>query len=111
LHYLFILSLVSLPLLIYLKSEAGRNLIVRLGGLSHGRGGIFLFAIPVAIAQMALRAAFPQYLGWADFAYWLIFFFIGYILPADGRFTQTIKENSWVSLAMGGVAMALIIYL
>jgi len=111
LHYLFILSLVSLPLLIYLKSEAGRNLIARLGGLSHRRGGIFLFAVPIAIAQMALRAAFPQYLGWADFAYWLIFFLIGYILPADERLTQAIKQNGWVSLVIGLLATELLFYL
>jgi glucan biosynthesis protein C len=111
LHYLFILSLVSLPLLIYLKSEAGRNLIVRLGGICHRRGGIFLFAVPVAVVQMALRAAIPQYLGWADFAYWLIFFLIGYMLPADERFTQAIKRNSWVSLIIGLVATELLFYL
>jgi surface polysaccharide O-acyltransferase-like enzyme len=70
-----------------------------------------LFAVPVALAQIALRAAFPRYLGWADFAYWLIFFLIGYILPADERFTQTIKINSWVSLATGVVATALLFYL
>jgi hypothetical protein len=111
LHYLFVISLVCLPLLIYLKSEAGRKLIVGLGGLSHRRGGIFLFAVPVAVVQMALRAAFPQYLGWADFAYWLIFFLIGYMLPADERFTQAIKRNSWVSLIIGLVAMELLFYL
>jgi hypothetical protein len=111
LHYLFILSLVTLPLLIYLKSESGRRLIVRLAGLCYQRGGIFLFAVPVALAQIALRAAFPSYLGWADFAYWLVFFLIGYILPADERFTQTIKQNSWVTLIIGGVAMMLIFYL
>jgi glucans biosynthesis protein C len=111
LHYLFIISLVCLPLLIYLKSETGRNLIARLGGLSHRRGGIFLFAVPIAIAQMALRAAFPHYLGWADFAYWLTFFLIGYMLPADERFTQAIKRNSWVSLIIGLVATELLFYL
>jgi hypothetical protein len=111
LHYLFILSLVALPLSIYLKSESGGMVIGRLAGLCHRRGGIYLFAIPVAVVQMALRATFPNYLWWADFAYWLIFFLIGYILPADERFTQTIKHNSWVSLVIGVVAMMLIFHL
>jgi hypothetical protein len=60
---------------------------------------------------MALRAAFPQYLGWADFAHWLIFFLIGYILPANERFTQTIKQNGWVSLVIAVLATELLFYL
>ena len=111
LRYLFILSLITLPLMKYLKSESGRKLINKLAGLCYHRGGIFLFAVPIALVQIALRAAFPNYLSWADFAYWLILFLIGYILPADDRFTQAIKRNSMSSLIMGVVAFMLIGYL
>jgi hypothetical protein len=77
----------------------------------YHRGGIFLFAVPIAIAQMALRPAFPEYTSWADFAFWLICFLIGYIIPSDDRFTQAIKENGWISLTIAIVAFMFIGYL
>ena len=46
LQYLFLISLVTLPLLLYLKSEVGRRWIDRLAGWADRRGGIFLFVIP-----------------------------------------------------------------
>jgi glucan biosynthesis protein C len=111
LRYLFILSLLTLPIMKYFKSESGRKLITKLAGLCDHRGGIFLLVVPIAVVQIALRAAFPNYLSWADFAYWLICFLIGYVLPADDRFTQAIKRNSWISLIMGVVAFMLMAYL
>ncbi len=110
LHYLFILSLIALQLLRYLKSESGRKRIAKVAGFCNRRSGIFLFVVPIAVVQMALRAAFPNYLWWADFFYWLIFFLIGYILPADRAFTQNIKQNTWVNLAIGVGATLLILH-
>lgn len=111
LRYLFILSLVALPLMSYLKSESGRRLINKLAELCYHRGGIFLFAVPIAIAQMAIRPAFPEYTSFADFAFWLICFLIGYIIPSEDRFTQAIKKNGWISLTIGAVTFMLMGYL
>jgi len=110
LHYLFLFSLIALPLFLFLKSNSGRNLISRLAGLCEQRGGIFLFVTPVALIQIALRAKFPSYLGWADFGYWLVFFITGFILPADERFKQAIERTGGTSLAIG-VTASLIIFI
>jgi glucans biosynthesis protein C len=111
LRYLFILSLITLPIMKYLKSESGRMLITKLAEFCYRRGGIFLFALPLALVQIVLRAAFPNYLSWADFAFWLVLFLIGYIIPSDDRFTQAIKLNSWISLIVGIFMFMLIVYL
>jgi len=109
LHYLFLFSLIALPLFLFLKSNSGKNLISGLAGLCHRRGGIFLFVIPVALIQMALRARFPIYLWWADFGYWLVFFIIGYLLPADERFKEAIERTGWISLAIGATTTFVIL--
>lgn len=68
LQYLFLISLMSLPLLFYLKSEHGRRLIARLAGWCDSRGGIFLFVIPLSLTLIGLRAVFKGWHSWAIFS-------------------------------------------
>ena len=100
-QYLFLISLVMLPLLLYLKSEPGRRLIERLAGCCDRQGGIFLFLIPLAIVRICLRGFFEGEHTWADFFYYAVFFVMGYIMPADKRFTEGFKRHGWVCLALG----------
>jgi peptidoglycan/LPS O-acetylase OafA/YrhL len=100
LQYLFLISLVTLPLLLYLKTEPGQRWIKRLAGWSDRRGGIFLFVIPLALVLIGLRFLFSGERTWADFLWYAIFFIIGYMMAADKRFTESIKRHSWVCLAL-----------
>ena len=104
LQYLFLVSLVALPLLLYLKSEGGQRRIGRLAGWCDRRGGAFLFVIPPALALIALKYRFSGSRTWAEFAYYAIFFLIGYIMPADKRFTESFVRHRWVCLALWVVA-------
>jgi glucan biosynthesis protein C len=99
LQYLFLISLVTLPLLLYLKTEPGKRWIERLAGWSNRRGGIFLFVIPLALVLICLRFLFSGGRTWADFLWYAIFFLVGYIMAADKRFTESIKRHGWVCLA------------
>ena len=99
LQYLFLISLVALPLLLYGKSERGQRQIERLAGLCERRGGVFLFLLPIALALIALRFLFPGQLSWATLAYYSIFYLIGYVIPADDRFTRSFVRHRWVCLA------------
>jgi len=102
LQFLFLISLVALPLLRYLRSEQGLHLIDTLAGWCHRRGGIFLFLIPVLLVRISLKSvALPGLYTWADFLEFLVFFVIGYILPADSRFTESIKKYGWTCLVLG----------
>jgi hypothetical protein len=100
LAYLFEISLLTLPLLLYLKSEGGRSLIARLARWSSARGGIFLFVVPLGAALIALRGLFTAQGSWADFVWYAIYFVIGSILAADQRFHGAIKRYGWVCLAV-----------
>lgn len=100
LQYLFLISLVSLPLLLYLKSEQGRRWIARLAEWSERRGGILIFAIPLSLAFIALRGLFRVHRSWADLLWYLIFFVIGYMMAAEKRFTAGVKRNGWLCLVL-----------
>lgn len=100
LQYLFLISLLSLPLLLYLKSEQGRRWIARLAGWCDKPGGILLFVIPLSLTLIGLRVLFETRFSWADLLWYAIFFVIGYMMAADKRFTAGIKRHGWICLAL-----------
>lgn len=106
LQFLFIVSLLILPLLLYLKSEPGLRLIARLAGWSDRWGGLFLLLIPLALVRIGLRGFFEGEHTWADLVYYAVFFLIGYVMAADGRFTEGYKRHRWVCLVLGIAAYA-----
>ncbi len=104
LQYLFLISLVTLPLLRYLRSKQGLHLIDKLAEWCERRGGIFIILIPLVLVRIGLRSVSIFCWGfhtWADFFEFVLFFVIGYILPADTRFTQSIKKHGGICLALG----------
>jgi len=101
LQYLFLISLLALPLLRYLHSEPGLRFIDKIAGWCVRRGGIFLFLIPVILVRVGLRSVFLGENTWADFFEYVVFFVIGYVLPADTRFTESIKKHGWICLILG----------
>jgi peptidoglycan/LPS O-acetylase OafA/YrhL len=106
LQYLFLISLMSLPLLLYLKSEQGRRWITRLSGWCDNRGGIFLFVIPLSLASIGLRGLFETQHSWADLFWYAIFFVIGYMMAADKRFAVSVRRHGWICLALWIVGFA-----
>ena len=104
LQFLFLISLLVLPLLLFLKTDDGRRVIAGLAGCCGRWGGAFLFVVPLAFVRIALTHFFQgQEHSWAHFFYFTVFFVIGYILPADQRFTEGIKKVGWFCLVLGVV--------
>jgi hypothetical protein len=106
LQYLFLISLITLPLLLYLKSDRGQRWITILAGWCKHRAGIFLFVIPLALALTGLRGLFEAQRSWADFLWYAIYFVIGYIIAADQRFTDAFKRHGWVCLVLWFVGLS-----
>jgi len=100
LQYLFLISLLSLPLLLYLKSEQGQRLVARLAVWCDSRGGIFLFVIPMSLAIIVFRVLFKGRFTWADLLWYAIFFVIGYMMAADKRFTVSVRRHGWLCLVL-----------
>jgi peptidoglycan/LPS O-acetylase OafA/YrhL len=100
LQYLFLISLMSLPLLLCLKSGQGQRWVANFAGWCVKRGGIFLFVIPLSLASIGLRGLFETQFSWADFLWYTIFFVIGYMMAADKRFTVSVGKHGWICLAL-----------
>jgi hypothetical protein len=105
---LFFLSLVALPVFLFLKRESGHRFISALAALAERPGGIFLFMVPIAIVQMTLRASFPGECNWADFFYYLTFFVMGYIIWSNKRFEKGIRKHGTGALITGIISFFLI---
>ena len=90
---LFACSLVALPIFSWLKGDAGKGLIDKLAAFAMRCGGILIFILPILVAQLIFRPFFPEEHEWADFAYMLVFFIVGYILFADRRFVQAARRD------------------
>ncbi|HSF79948.1 MAG TPA: acyltransferase [Anaerolineales bacterium] len=102
--FLFIFSLLVLPLLIWIRDE-GQGFIGILNRLCEYRGGILVFAFLPLIIQFSLRPLFPDPHDWADFFYDLFFFLSGYMIFTDERFTRAIRRDWWLVLAVGLAAL------
>ena len=100
LQYLFLISVLCLPLLVFLKSGQGRQWIARFARWSDTRGGIFLFVIPLSLALIGFQGFFEIQYSWANFLWYAIFFVIGYMMAADKRFIVSVKRHGWICLVL-----------
>ena len=102
LGFLFAFSLLGLPVFNWFKQSAGERFISWLGRLVEVRGGILLFILPLALARILVSPFVPfEEHGWLDFAYFLLFFVLGYIIYSDDRFQAAVRRDRWLSFACG----------
>jgi peptidoglycan/LPS O-acetylase OafA/YrhL len=98
LAFLFLVSALTLPLLLLLRRKAGRLFLRRLSRVCEARGGLLLFALPFVLIQVMLQLPFPGYQNWGDCFIWWMSFLYGYILASDDGFERAIN-------AQGGIIM------
>jgi glucans biosynthesis protein C len=106
LGFLFLYSALALPFFAWVGTAGGRRFGDRMAALARRPGGLLLFALLPALAQIALRARYPWYTDWADFAYWLAWFAAGYLLVTDRRFETAIAARWRESLAIAAGSTA-----
>jgi hypothetical protein len=93
--YLFVFSLVGLPIFIWLRSEKGKSVIERLGTAMQSPLNLIMFGIPLTLA------AATGILGAMNPLYYVLIFFYGFIFAGDARFQQSVDKLTWVALAYG----------
>ena len=98
LAFLFLYVLVTAPLIAWLRARRAAGQDLRIGGVASGRRGLLLLLVPIALIQLVIRPAFPDYRDWADFALWLSYFVIGIGAMADGRVMPAILRRRRVTL-------------
>ena len=106
--YLFVFSLIALPLFLHLK-EAGAHLLSKLSVGMEKPGAILLLALPLASIEGALRPRWPGfqnlYDDWANFCLYLLYFIYGYLLSSDARFGQAIDKHLRIALLLAVTSM------
>ena len=100
--------MIALPLLLWLRRDAGQRIIEWLAKVGQRRGGLLLFVIPLIVIKLVLQPYFPDYQDWADFCYMLTFFVYGYILYADERFAPAVRRSWPLMLSLGVVSSVLL---
>jgi len=102
LGFLFIISLLTLPVYNWLKRDAGGSLTSWLVRLVEKRGGIILFVLPLTLARVLVQPLVPiEEHGWMDLVYFTIFFVLGYIIYSDDRFLNAVRRDRWPLFASG----------
>ena len=93
--FLFVFSIVALPLFRYLRGDSGRRLLNRLAVIFEKRGAILLPGILITI-----MAALPGLVDKNPF-FFIAFFILGYVFMADERFQQAIDRDAWLAFGFG----------
>jgi glucan biosynthesis protein C len=98
LAFLFLYVLVTAPLIGWLRARgaAGRDLWI--GAVAARPRGLLYLLAPIAVIQLVIRPAFPEYRDWADFALWLSYFVIGIGAMADRRVMPAVLRRRRVTL-------------
>jgi Acyltransferase family len=101
LAYLFAVSMICLPAIVWMKSSRSTPAIQKLLQLSMRRGGVLIFALPLCVVQGALRWQIGQYEGWADILGYVVVFILGALFISDRRFEECIRRDIVITLATG----------
>ena len=103
LGYLFAISVVCAPAIVWLRSGSGRRFTSIMLGVARRPAGLLMLATPLAITQFLLRPRFSDYQDWADVATYTLAFFWGAVIFSDRRFEVVIRSQIR-SLLVGGFA-------
>jgi glucan biosynthesis protein C len=112
LEWLFIFSLISYPLMRWLKG-GGRKVLAGIVGLFAIPGMIYLMALPVVLLLALVNPDSPAMMeeaGWSLLAYlWMLF--CGYFMVSDRRLEASIQRLRWVSLILALISICILGYL
>lgn len=99
--YLFIFSLLALPLFTYLRGANGRRLLEWLSAACVHPGMIFALAAPLAVVDLVAHLLWRGVGAIAEILIYFVCFIYGYALYGDARIRQAIYRAWPVALALG----------
>ncbi|HAS44284.1 MAG TPA: acyltransferase [Microscillaceae bacterium] len=113
--YLFIYSLIALPLFLYFRTERGKKMIDKWASFAERKGALLLGFLPILFSQILLRPFFPNEThalvnDWPYFTFGWLFFIAGYIIAANQRFWETLKNQRHLFLVAWVLATGFLYY-
>jgi glucan biosynthesis protein C len=113
LELLFILSMIFLPLFVWLKrTSSGGRVLQALGDILALPGGLILFALPVFLLIINLDTATwgnRDLGGWSILIY-PCFFISGFVIISNPRLQDRIREQRWAALVSGVILSSAYLY-
>lgn len=112
LEILFVLTLLTLPVLLFLKKERPSRIISGMAGCMEKYKAAFLFGLPIWLMEVLVSLQ-PDEAGRRDFGGWsaltyLVVFVLGFILASDSRFRAAIARTRLTSLILAFLTTSLI---
>jgi len=112
LFWLFVFSVITVPLFQWLGKESSRRKLSRLYAACNKRGGLLLLAIPIIIVNIAAVPPyfiFPSgYGGWKLPTY-LMFFITGYLMASNSQFEDSLEKNRTITLLLAVILSIIVI--
>lgn len=112
--YLFVFSMLLIPVFRYFRNEKRKPLIDKIAGFFSKPGAVFLPLIPLVVIELTLRDIYGygnQNLinDWANFLFYIIIFFYGFIIVSDARIIQAVKRHTWTALGIFVICTFLVV--
>ncbi|HVP20057.1 MAG TPA: acyltransferase family protein [Spirochaetia bacterium] len=108
--YLFVFSVLALPLMIAVKRRGDSSPFVAAARRLSGGALVLLPAIWIAILEGAFRPGWPGFQNlvndWANFTVYLSFFLFGYAAGTARELLEAMERNRHAALALGLLAFA-----
>ncbi|MGQ7868751.1 acyltransferase family protein [Sunxiuqinia sp. sy24] len=102
LAFLFVMTLAYLPLV---KAIAKPNFLRKsLTFFSRNFIGLFVFILPVILTEAWLRPTHGDYLSWADFFQYSMFFLVGYFFMVFDNYRSLVKKYTYLFLVLGAAS-------
>jgi peptidoglycan/LPS O-acetylase OafA/YrhL len=111
LYWLYMFTLLALPILLYLVSASGQRLVSWLAGLVERPGAIFLLALPLGLSEALVRAGVGpgnEEGGWY-LATYVILLIYGFLLVADERYDTAIVRHRWAALGLAALMVVTVL--
>ena len=108
LFWLLIFTLLSLPLLHWLRGERGKRATAGAANFLVRPGALLLLGLPMLLPEVLLPASglFLSWRegGWALGTHWIVFL-IGFLLASDARLRPALQRQRWVALGLAGLSL------
>lgn len=108
LAFLFLYSLITLPLFRFLQGKRSTFLQLLTSKLKSPIS-LFLPVLPLFLILTTLRPLDATYSGWPDFIYWGTFFIIGFILFSNEKTIDVIEQYWYFFLISGIISFTLVL--
>ena len=102
LAFLFVMTLAYLPLMKVMDKQ--NYLGNAMNYLSRRLIGLFVFVIPVIVTEALLRPNYGEYLSWADFFQYSMFFLMGYVFMIYENFRSLVRKFTYLFLVLGAIS-------